>query len=100
MDSLPVQKLSSSNCHWPVSRVNQVVHVLAVLIGQGVFTAPAAENQNESKKRFKNPPQCLQSKNERVPKSDIIWSDYLKRQKQLHEPKPTQQKALKLLTAG
>lgn len=42
-DSLPVQEFSSSNGHWSVGRVNQVVHILTVLIGQSVFTAPATK---------------------------------------------------------
>lgn len=48
LDSLPVQKFSSSNCHWAMSRVHQVVHVLTVLIGQGVFTASAKDQQKTS----------------------------------------------------
>lgn len=47
MDSLPVQEFSSSDSHWPVGRINQVVHILTVLIGQGIFTAPATDNQYE-----------------------------------------------------
>lgn len=40
-----MQELSSSYCHWSVRRINQVINVLTVLIGQGVFTAPAAHYQ-------------------------------------------------------
>lgn len=46
LDSLPVKELSSSNCHGPVSGVDQVVHVLAVLIGQRVLAAPVAGRHN------------------------------------------------------
>lgn len=48
LDSLPVQKFSSSNCHWAMSRVHQVVDVLTVLIGQGIFTASAKDQQKTS----------------------------------------------------
>ncbi|TNN62085.1 hypothetical protein EYF80_027677 [Liparis tanakae] len=40
-------ELSGSNGHRSVGGVDQVVHVLTVLIGQGVFTAPAVENKEE-----------------------------------------------------
>lgn len=44
LDSLPVQKFSGSNCHWSMSRVNQVVDVLTVLIGEGIFAASAEDH--------------------------------------------------------
>lgn len=40
-----MQELSSSYCHRSVRRINQVVNVLTVLVGQGVFTAPTAQYQ-------------------------------------------------------
>lgn len=47
MDSLPVQEFSSSDGHWSVGRINQVIHILTVLIRQGIFTAPVINNQYE-----------------------------------------------------
>lgn len=46
--SLPVQKFSSSNCHWSMGRVHQVVDVLTVLIRQGIFAASAKDRHNRS----------------------------------------------------
>ena len=44
-DSLPVQKLPRRHGNRPVGRVHQVVHILAVLIGQRVLAAPETANQ-------------------------------------------------------
>lgn len=46
--SLSVQKFPSGHCHWSMGGVNQVVDVLAVLVGQGIFTASAKDPQIKS----------------------------------------------------
>lgn len=43
LDLLSVKELSCSNCNGSVSRVNQVVDVLTVLVWQSVFAAPEAD---------------------------------------------------------
>lgn len=74
VDSLPVQKLSGSDSHRSVCRVNQVVDVLTVLVGQGVFAAPASDDQCESHsgQRFQIRPQRVhKSLNSNIQKKHV-----------------------------